>query len=245
MKTPLRIASAFSLALLATAPIGTKARAAVCTARSGQFTPHLIELYTSEGCSSCPPADSWLNGLREDARVVALEFHVDYWDALGWHDPFGSAGYSARQDALGKKSRSHIVYTPEVALDGREWREWSRAPIPAPTATELPITLEVTSAKTVRARLVAEKDAPADWRITYALVESGLSSDIRAGENTGRTLKHEHVVRALAGPLPFGASAELEPPAELVTANAAVVAFATDAQANVVATIEQALNECR
>src|SRR4051794_31883609 len=96
-----------SLLTLAATP--SFAATSACVAHGAATTPHLIELYTSEGCSSCPPAENWLDGLSDDARVIALEFHVDYWDALGWPDRFANARWTARQNALAARSPSHIV----------------------------------------------------------------------------------------------------------------------------------------
>lgn len=95
----------------------------------------LLELFTSEGCSSCPPAEAWLSRLKSDARLwkdfVPVAFHVDYWDYLGWRDPFGTAGYSERQRTYAAHWKSRSVYTPGFVLDGKEWRGWfSRDELP-------------------------------------------------------------------------------------------------------------------
>ena len=89
--------------------------AATCNAVSGASRNSLLELYTSEGCSSCPPADRWLSHLPGDAGVVPLAFHVDYWDRLGWRDPFAQAAFSQRQRA--RNSGAGWIYTPQVMLD--------------------------------------------------------------------------------------------------------------------------------
>src|SRR5512134_3098532 len=95
----------------------------------------LLELYTSEGCSSCPPAEAWLSRLKSSPRLwkdfVPVAFHVDYWDYLGWRDPFGTADYSERQRAYAAQWKSRSVYTPGFVLDGKEWRGWfSRDDLP-------------------------------------------------------------------------------------------------------------------
>ena len=95
---------------------------------SGKQTA-LIELYTSEGCSSCPPAETWLSRLKESPGLwkdfVPLAFHVDYWDYLGWGDPWASKSFSDRRRAYAKQWRSDSIYTPGFVLDGKEWRDWS------------------------------------------------------------------------------------------------------------------------
>ncbi|MBA3608983.1 MAG: DUF1223 domain-containing protein [Chthoniobacterales bacterium] len=93
---------------------------------SGPMRTHLLELFTSEGCSSCPPAEAWLSKLKDDPGLwrdfVPLAFHVDYWDRLGWRDPFASKIWTARQYEYSARWKSSNVYTPGFVLDGREWR---------------------------------------------------------------------------------------------------------------------------
>jgi len=101
--------------------------AAECTARSGPQTAALVELYTSEGCSSCPPADRWLSSLDERYKpgtLVPLALHVDYWDYIGWKDPYGKREHSLRQRRLSQLQRLALVYTPQVLLQGRDFRGW-------------------------------------------------------------------------------------------------------------------------
>ncbi len=205
---------------------------AQCVARAGTPHPHLVELYTSEGCSSCPPAERWLRGLSGDTTVIALEFHVDYWDSLGWRDRFASPRYTARQQKLAARAGSGIVYTPEVALDGREWRDWYRDnPLPTRSNGDTTMTLAATrdgSGLHVRINTDAgdETNAP-DFHNYVALTESGVTSKVSAGENRGELLHHDHVVRAFAGPLPLArAEADLAIPADVDLSKAELVAFA-------------------
>src|SRR5437870_929713 len=103
------------------------ASAAECIARSGPGTAALVELYTSEGCSSCPPADRWLSALGQRFgrdRVVALSLHVDYWDYLGWKDPYAQRQFALRQRKLSQLQRVALVYTPQVVLQGRDFPSW-------------------------------------------------------------------------------------------------------------------------
>lgn len=188
-----------------------------CSAATGPVRNSLLELYTSEGCSSCPPADRWLSGLRShggtSGRVVPLAFHVDYWDRLGWVDRYARADYSARQRWLAGVSGARTVYTPQFMLDGKEWQSW-RSGLPRarnePAAVE--ISLELGSAENGRlavggaARLLTRKDGA---RLFLALYENNLSSRIEAGENAGRLLRHDFVVRQLVGPIRLPASGSL------------------------------------
>src|SRR5215471_11070793 len=118
-----------ALGCIALAAIGP-ARAAdpACSASSGPHTTALVELYTSEGCDTCPPADHWLSSLFSrgftPAQVVPFALHVDYWDYIGWKDPYGRAEFSARQRKLAAMRRPTIVYTPQVLLQGRDFRRW-------------------------------------------------------------------------------------------------------------------------
>src|SRR5438046_8505448 len=111
---------------------------------SGPQKVHLLELFTSEGCSSCPPAEAWLSKLKSDPRLwkdfVPLAFHVDYWDHLGWRDPFASKEWTARQADYSARWKSESVYTPAFVLDGVAWRN---AAVPS-ASTEKPGALQIT-----------------------------------------------------------------------------------------------------
>ena len=117
--------------LIVGALMGAPALAAQCTAQSGERTVALVELYTSEGCDSCPPADRWLSGLGAQGyvpgRVVPLSLHVDYWDYIGWKDPYAKREFSSRQRKLTQLQKLAFVYTPQVMLQGRDFRGWRSA----------------------------------------------------------------------------------------------------------------------
>ncbi|MBA2744203.1 MAG: DUF1223 domain-containing protein [Chthoniobacterales bacterium] len=160
---------------------------------------HLLELYTSEGCSSCPPAEAWLSKLKDDPRLwqdfVPLAFHVDYWDRLGWRDPFASKAWTARQYEYSARWRSGSVYTPGFVLDGHEWRN-SGAPS---ASSESPgvLTLSVVNGDAVS---VVFKPASGDSRpldLHVARLGFGLNINVKAGENSGRKLLHDFVVLSL------------------------------------------------
>lgn len=210
------------------------ADAAICSAASGPSRNSLLELYTSEGCSSCPPADRWLSHLPGDVGLVPLAFHVDYWDRLGWRDPFAQAAFSQRQRAL--NSGPGWVYTPQVVLDGKDFRAWSRG-LPtrstAPAAVNLALTL-VQTAERMEVQADSRFDDPAVGRgaqLFLALTENRLSSDVTAGENARRILHHDHVVRRLAGPLdPHHASLRFRLQPGWKAADLGVTAFVLDAR---------------
>src|SRR5258708_40149645 len=112
------------------------------TFQSSETQTALLELYTSEGCSSCPPAETWLSRLKESPGLwkdfVPVAFHVDYWDRLGWRDPFADRGFSDRQSAYAELWHSENVYTPEFVLNGKDWRAWPlHKSIPKPSGMEV------------------------------------------------------------------------------------------------------------
>jgi hypothetical protein len=116
-----------TLVVAALIPASAAAAYADCQAWSPNHSTALIELYTSEGCNSCPPADRWLSSLSKQNlgdRAVALALHVDYWDRLGWKDRFGSAAFSQRQRDESARSGGEFVYTPQVLLQGRDFPQW-------------------------------------------------------------------------------------------------------------------------
>jgi hypothetical protein len=168
--------------------------------RSGTSRGHLLELFTSEGCSSCPPMEAWLAGDRDALRrehVIPLAFHVDYWDGIGWKDPFSSPRWTARQQAVASTSGSGL-YTPELALDGVETKRNL-----ALTDTPATVHIELTSREDGDALVVTTKVTGATGELYLALTEDGLVVDVPRGENAGRRLAHEAVVRTLLGPLPL------------------------------------------
>lgn len=168
-----------------------------CTARSGTTIPAVVELYTSEGCSSCPPADRWLSTLTAQRDVIALAFHVDYWDTLGWKDPFGSPAFTARQAQQQAVNGSRYSYTPQVTINGVDTRHWSslRAPITvAPVASPVQVQL---SRDGDRYTAVVQAVAGARARVGayWAVTANALVSEVKRGENGGSTLTHDFVVR--------------------------------------------------
>ncbi|HEY0178813.1 MAG TPA: DUF1223 domain-containing protein [Dokdonella sp.] len=217
------------------------ASAAACTARSAAADRlHLVELYTSEGCSSCPPAERWFSRLRDQPALVGLEYHVDYWDSREWRDPYADARFTERQKRLVEHDRTHAqVYTPQIAVDGRIWKEWPKGRPPEPAAADAPtLALEVERGATLQARVDASAASGADYRVYVALAENGLSNAVTGGENRGAKLAHDQVVRAFAGPLPLGhTDVELTPPAGVDLAQSTLVAFAQNERDGTIAQV--------
>lgn len=220
---------------------------ATCSAHADGERPHLVELYTSEGCSSCPPAERWLSTLRDKPGYAPLEFHVDYWDSADWHDPYSDARYTARQRAAAAHALRGRIYTPQVYVDGRAWKNWPKAPPPQPPdARGVPLTLELEVGDTVHARTRTTAADGGEYRAYVAVTENGLANAITGGENRGETLAHDHVVRAFAGPFaPGEADAELALPAGVQREHAHVVAFVQDARnGDVVQVVRVPLAQC-
>jgi hypothetical protein len=222
---------------------------AACTAHSNAERPHLVELYTSEGCNSCPPAERWMSTLLKHPDLIGLEFHVDYWDDGGWRDPYSNHAYTVRQKALAKRGNHDQIFTPQIWLDGHVWSNWPKGSPPEPVAGAPPVLhLTAESGDVVKLQLDADAtEGKPDYRIYAALTENGLSEHVRAGENRGKTLDHDEVVRAFAGPfeLPH-AAAELKMPPHMDADKAAVVAFVQDeGDGSVVQAMRLPLAECK
>jgi hypothetical protein len=230
--------------------IAGPAHGASCSARSGPRAVPLVELYTSEGCSSCPPADRWLSatftGNAAEARAIPLAFHVDYWDRLGWKDRFGAAAFTERQYDAMRANRARFVYTPQVLVQGRDFPEWrERGSMSALSAAgAVPARAEITLEAEPRPGSIAVKASARvpsgadrkDAVLYIALADSGLASEVKAGENAGVRLAHDHVVRWFrAGPSPDASGdmrwdITLPVPAEAGSAST-VVAFVQNARA--------------
>ncbi|MEO5880855.1 MAG: DUF1223 domain-containing protein [Caldimonas sp.] len=192
----LRPALAFAVAGWA-AIIQTPALAAEsCMARSAPTVNPVVELYTSEGCNSCPPADRWLSKLKADPSVVALAFHVDYWDRLGWKDRFASAAFTARQAEQQASNGARFSYTPQVVVDGQDRKDWPgiAAPIGKRPAAPVEVVLSRDGDR-VSATIAASAGSPKRLAAYWAVTEQGHVSAVKAGENRGVTLQHDFVVR--------------------------------------------------
>src|SRR5512147_860634 len=131
-----------------------------CSAQSPGTTTALVELYTSEGCDSCPPADRWLSSLGAKGytadRVVPIALHVDYWDYIGWKDPYAKQAFTARQRKMASLARAAFVYTPQVLLQGRDFRPWREGNEPGSAFAQAVAKI---NARTARARISLLLDA--------------------------------------------------------------------------------------
>jgi hypothetical protein len=188
---------------------------AACSARSAAYTTAFVELYTSEGCNSCPPADRWLSGIAKSyprERVVPLALHVDYWDYIGWKDPYARREFSQRQRRLSQLQRVALVYTPQVVLQGADFRAWGGPEFDRavqringrPASAHLSLAITGRTEVGFRVQVDARADAGEEARVYLAAYESGLSSQVSAGENRGRRLAHDYVALEWQGPYALG-----------------------------------------
>ena len=168
------------------------------TFSSGQQQTLLIELYTSEGCSSCPPAEEFLNSLKQHQDIwrvyIPVAFHVDYWDYLGWRDPYADAAYAKRQSWYAQQHNLRTVYTPAFVVNGKAWRRgWFNRQMPknGKSSGELKITI---NDKQLTASYTPVTSFAEKVTLNIAVLGMDLISHIEAGENTGRSARHEFVV---------------------------------------------------
>ncbi|MCH9639555.1 MAG: DUF1223 domain-containing protein [Betaproteobacteria bacterium] len=213
------------------------------TVRAEVFEPFvLVELYTSQGCSSCPPADQYLSQIVNDKQlsnknVIALSFHVDYWNRLGWKDPYSSAFNTQRQNAYAKVLKSNSVYTPQMVINGQLGFVGSNRKLGA-FAIEQALTQAPTKSIDIKRvdssddKIVIEYkvigDEIAEMVLNLVIAEKSISSKVDSGENRGRTLIHDNVVRVFEtydiDESPEGL-VELLVPGNLVKKNSSIVAF--------------------
>lgn len=239
-----------SLSLLALAVRGDAAPAVP----DGPGGPVVLELFTSQGCSSCPPADRLLTRLGSDpklaGRVIPLAFHVDYWDSIGWHDPFDSARWSQRQQQYARAFHSNRIYTPQLVVGGQTEcvgndegavRRQIGDALAAPPAGRVtlavdPLTPDGRLKVRVGAKLAAAAKTKGDLDLWVAVWETGLSTAVGAGENAARTLRNDYVVRRLEKALTLPGAPGAERSGEIVlgidkrwkAANLGVAAFLQD-----------------
>jgi len=167
-----------------------------CQAESPATLTPVIELYTSEGCSSCPPADRWLSTLKDSAasgKAVVQAFHVGYWDYIGWVDRFASPAHTVRQKQVAGSNGLSGIYTPQVVRNGRDWRDFARV-AGADEPARARIALQRNSTDAFEAN-VAPTDPASRWSAYWTVTEHGHGSKVKSGENAGEFLKHDFVVR--------------------------------------------------
>lgn len=201
----------------------------------------LVELYTSQGCSSCPRADQYLSEVikdseQENTNVIALSFHVDYWNRLGWKDPYSSQANTQRQYHYARSLRSSSVYTPQMIVNGSDEfvgsnRQKGTASIQAglKETPKMGISLRATivDPQNVKVNYAIEGNTSDGEVLNLAIVEKGIITPIGRGENGGRTLSHDNVVRVFQtlSTLKKQGFLQMEIPEDLVKENASVVAF--------------------
>ncbi len=158
----------------------------------------LIELYTSEGCSSCPPADRWLAQLKSNPGLwkdfVPVAFHVDYWDYIGWEDRFAQPEFSQRQRGIAAQGGVPTVYTPGVLKDGNEWRRWHRGDSIDHNTVPVGVLSVESGSGQLSVRFDPRSAEYSDLDVYVAVLGMNLRSEVTAGENAGRTLYHDFVV---------------------------------------------------
>jgi hypothetical protein len=208
------LAAALMLGLVALGSIGKRGKTMPAALAGGSdISPTVVlELFTSEGCSSCPPADAFLKELDDAGRVdnveiIAIEEHVDYWDRLGWRDPFSAHKWTVRQEQYAEAFRHDGVYTPQLVINGRSdvtgssTREARQKIVEAARITGAEIGLKAATVSPRSAELtIALESVPPEApsaELWVAVTERGLSSDVLRGENEGRKLPHAAVLRSL------------------------------------------------
>jgi len=161
----------------------------------------LLELYTSEGCSSCPPADRYLNSLLDSDGLwqsfIPIALHVDYWDYIGWENRFANADHSARQRQYAREQALTTIYTPGFVFNGKEWRNWFKRSLDVPNGN-LPgiLKLEVEN-QHARLHFTPTNFNKNKLKVNLALLGFNLETEVKAGENRGKKLPHNFVVLAM------------------------------------------------
>jgi len=205
----------------------------------------LFELYTSEGCNTCPPAEEWISRLQQDPRLwkqlVPVTFHVDYWDYLGWKDPFDRHSYTERQQEIAARANSlagRIIYTPQFVLDGKDWRDWFNGkplqPDNKPKVGALSLSAE---GRKVTASFAPSERQPGTLDVHVVLLAFGVEVPVGDGENKGVTLRHDFLaVSDTAGALVkdkngnYQATLTLPPPVAVKATRYALAAWVSSGE---------------
>jgi hypothetical protein len=210
----------FAIFFIAIQAINTPATAefnthTACKATSTEHITPVVELYTSEGCSSCPLADKWLSTLKGKTAVTAVSnagansaviqaFHVNYWDYIGWKDRFATPAHTNRQRQIAAWNRQNGIYTPQMVLNGGDWRGWggigpfNTAVSTTKTIATSSINLTQTGAdqfEAIVSPVSGSNSAAPTWSAYWTITEHGHVTKVKAGENSGETLLHDFVVR--------------------------------------------------
>jgi hypothetical protein len=201
MRRTLPPSSLFTIKLVAITALLTcggavLAQSTNCSAQSAATLTPVIELFTSEGCSSCPPTDQWLSTLKPahaKGQVVAQSFHVNYWDYIGWKDPFAAPAHTTRQRQISSASKLDGIYTPQLVKNGLTVRDYVR-----PAASTAPALAQIALSQTAKDSFeaaVTPSDDKTSWSAYFTVTEHGHVNRVTAGENKGETLAHDFVVR--------------------------------------------------
>jgi hypothetical protein len=168
------------------------------TFESGETQNSLVELFTSEGCSSCPPAEKWLSALKSSqdlwTKTVPVAFHVGYWDHLGWRDRFAKPEFTSRQQRYAAAWGGDSVYTPAFVINGREWRGWFGGNAVPRSSTMVGVLRASLADGKLSATFFPDTTQPRALALNVALLGNDLESDIKRGENGGRKLHHDFLV---------------------------------------------------
>jgi len=201
-----RMALTGAASLLAIAGVGILHADSVF--ESGPQQVALVELYTSQGCSSCPPADRWMSSLKSQPQLwksfVPLALHVDYWDYIGWQDPFAQPAFGQRQRVYEDEGSVNAIYTPGMMLDGREWRGWAHGEFPqSGDMVAGNLTLFIRKEE-IQVTYLPQKPGFDRLSVHVAILGFDLKSKVTRGENRGRELLNDFIVLQLAeAPLSF------------------------------------------
>jgi hypothetical protein len=169
------------------------------TFESGETQTTLLELFTSEGCSSCPRAEKWLSALKSNPalwkKIVPIAFHVDYWDRLGWRDRFAKREFTGRQQRYAATWDGNSVYTPGFVVNGKEWRgSFGSNGMPTSSSQNGVLRVSLGDNGKLDATFIPKTTQPRALALNVALLGNNLESDVKLGENSGRKLRHDFVV---------------------------------------------------
>lgn len=198
-----RLAAALLVATSATlAGAGTLSSAPAFADTGAAMPPVVVELFTSQGCSSCPPAEAFLSELAEEEGVIALELHVDYWDYIGWEDPFASPHMTQRQRDYARDLELRYVYTPQMVIDGRynvvgSHRPEVRAAIGQATLRGKTLAVEFSDEDGGKIIIPEGPAPPGGATVWLAIYDGRHETEVKRGENRGKTLINRNVVREL------------------------------------------------
>ena len=203
MREPLKRSAAAMLLMVGAYFAGAALMGSAPAVETGQASgenPVVVELFTSQGCNSCPPAEALLRELAEEDGIIALELHIDYWDYIGWPDPFASPVMTARQRSYLRDLRLRYVYTPQMVIDGRydvvgSDRRAVRAAIEKAAADRVAIRVELSGDDGGKIIIPAGHAPAGGAKVWLAIYDDNLETEIPSGENAGRTLRSRNVVR--------------------------------------------------